>query len=313
MRDDFEIRGAEVVDVLTSHLTAPIDAETKYTEISEATGVDLSYASAFMGKLPVFMRDEAHKEQRRRLAVLLAQSRRDMEAAMLACLDDIAPVFRDTSGEIDLMFALAAPLWSAMTDVILSGRDDCDWMIESVSELPDLMNPALSLRRRKALDGMLKEVSEKAPDLLFTAMPLLVLGQRSFTGSIAASLHQVAERNSGERWCDIAFPETLGHSVIESAYREVLTDTEVAGCPHSAGTRLRCVISDRAYSDEFNIKNLYGFGSHLCLGKQISQFVWFHIGEMLATSEMRVRPGALSIAHFRPFNMPTECKIVQSR
>jgi hypothetical protein len=306
-----ELLGESARAALVSKDIDPFELSNTYDEISERTGIDLSFASAFIKTLPLFMSGLSHRDRRRNLARQLNSRRMQIEKSIDSRVNEIFDVFHSREGEIDLLVEVADPLWSAISDVLLPDQPD---LVLLAKDIPQLFNPGTSIRRRKLLNDRLQAQHPLHSNIIDEILPLLSLGVRPFSGSMALSLFEIASRYSGNSWSDISFPETFPRSSLQySSSRIARSDVTIAGCPHKAGTGFYCRITDASYSDAINAGNLYGFGAHLCLGKPLSQYAWRRICEMLKAVSMTVTPGALYVNPEAPFMTPKECSIIQGR
>lgn len=306
-----ELMGDAARTALVSRDIDPFELSDTYDEISVRTGIDLSCASSFIKTLPLFMSGQAHKARRRDLAKVLNARRREIEASIDARLARLTDLFQAREGEIDLIVEVANPLWLAVADVILP---DYPELVDLAKEIPQLFNPGTSIRRRKSLNERLQAQSALYPGLVEDILPILTLGVRPFTGSMALSIFEIALRHKEKAWTDMRLPDTFPRSSLQySSSRVARSDVTISGCPYSAGTGFYCRITDVSYSDAFNAENLYGFGAHLCLGKPLSQYAWRGVCNMLKTVSMTVRPGRLRLNPEAPFLTPRECSIIQAR
>ena len=279
---------------------------SKYREISSRIATDYSSAIQLLESLPVFLSGDEHKERRKSMAVVYAQTRKLQEKAIDQVVDEVAQSIEHRHGAFNLIDELSTPLWTALRNVICTESREVK---DLASELPELFYPGLSPRRRKSLNNKLTNILKSGNDQLLNQIALLTLGVRPFSASLALSIHKIARDNDGKRLCDIVFPTSFPDSALTYVDRISLRDTVIDGCPFSAGSRIRCTTFDSSYTDEINSKQLYGIGSHTCLGRPISVYTWNRLSNILSQSQKTIHPSALSVEDREPFTIPTKCLV----
>lgn len=277
---------------------------SKYRQISSRTAIDYSSAIQLLESLPVFLSGDEHKERRKSMAIVYAQTRKLQEKAIDQVVEEVAQSIEHRHGAFDLIDELSTPLWTALRNVICTEGEEVK---DLANELPDLFFPILSPRRRQSINNKLTRILKSGTDQLLDQLALLVLGVRPFSASLALSIHKIARDNDGKRLCDIAFPTSFPDSALTYVDRISLRDTVIDGCPFSAFSRIRCTTFDSSYTDEINSKQLYGIGSHTCLGRPISVYTWNKLSNILSQSQKTIHPSALSVEDREPFTIPTKC------
>lgn len=279
---------------------------SKYREVSLRTATDYSSAIQLLEALPVFLSGDEHKKRRKSMALVYAQTRKLQEKAIAQVVDEVGQSIEHRHGAFNLIDELSIPLWTALRNVICSESREVK---DLASELPDLFYPGSSPRKRKRLNNKLADILKSGNSQLLNQIALLTLGVRPFSSSLALSIHKIARDNDGKRLCEIEFPTSFPDSALTYVDRISMRDTVVDGCPFSAGSRIRCITFDPSYSEENNSKQLYGIGSHTCLGRPISDYTWIRLSNILSQSQKTIHPNALSVEHREPFTIPTKCLV----
>lgn len=306
MKSPVILHGPSAWEVISSseYFTYPMgDA---YRRIADNTGLDLSSVIRLMDKLPIFLSGSEHKTRRQSMAKTYAHSRIEQEQAINDVVRKIATRIEQSNGSFNLLDEISTPVWDAISTVICPNNNTLRGLI---SDLPELFNPAASVRLRKRLNDQLESFLDKAGDNLLDQITLLVLGVRPLTSSLALSLHKLARDNADRCLCDIPFPGSFPDSALRFVDRIALHDVHLNGSLYQAGTRFRCITFDESYTSEQNAKTLYGQGAHVCLGRPISQYIWGKIGEVFSNSKKRIQPGEIITTEHEPFLLTTRCFI----
>ena len=164
----------------------------------------------------------------------------------------------------------------------------------SVSQIFDRF---LGLNRRTALQSALAQLSQAitsdAGGLSTSAdyaTALLVVGHDSLAASLGASLVGLLEEAADARLCDLDYPDDLPRTGVPYVERIAQADCTIRGYEFHAEDRVRlfldaCPARGSAYEEA----PFFGRGRHLCLGKDLSQWVWRTLTQELARLPLRVR------------------------
>lgn len=282
----------------------------QYREIAKRTGINFDAAIFLLDRLPIFLNGAKHKRYRKSMAQVYAETRPDQERSVDETLGKISQQLQLYNGEIDVITNIANPIWLAVQKTILP-LDGFDH--ELISFIPELFSPQASIRRRKYLNdrisNMISDCDLSSRDELIDKISLLTLGVRPLIHSIALSIYRLAEHNHGLSLREITYPLSFYDTGLRFVDRIAKNNFELSGCPHHSGTRFRCVSFDETYSDAENSDFLFGAGSHVCLGRPISLYIWRRLTCMLSATGKNIAARELKIATHEPFIMAEICTI----
>jgi hypothetical protein len=312
MRTPITLQGEAAKNAITSKEFYAYPMADVYNELSTKSGIDFSAAILLMKHLPIFLDGDDHKDKRKRMAQVYADTRSRQEQNISSCIDQIIFEISVYNGEYDIIEGLANPIWRALQDAIC----DLDRIYiepELVREIPRLFDPNLSLRRRKLINDKISDhlsnISSFEQPEFFDRIALLVLGVRPLVNSLALSLYKIAELQKHVKLNEIEFPKSFSHSALTFVDRIARKSVEIHGQCYDEGTRFRCVTVDETYLDIENQKNMFGLGAHLCLGRPISMYIWKQLTASLGTLSKMIKPMELQYAQNEPFIVVSKAKI----
>ncbi len=272
-----QIENATVV--LRDDAYAVVDMAAHYREIERATGLDMSRAITFIERIPLFLRGEAHKNARRRLAGLLSAARPQMVAKREPHLARLQQRLGDPDGTFDLVADVLVPMYADMSTAFLP---EADHLGTEIVEFTRLFDPVTGLARRKRMNDAIGRVVAASPapagDTL-DALALTVLGHDPFIASLGLTVAGVI---GGEeplrRLCDMNWPTEIAETGLPATERDALRDTTLGTTPIAAGTRVRVDL------DALGPDSYFGIGAHLCIGRALSRESWTALASVFAGS-----------------------------
>jgi hypothetical protein len=275
----------------------------KYRLLQNLTGIDFSATVSFLEKLPVFLDGSDHKILRRELAIRLASTKAEQEAAMERTLAELMDTHFSKNGTLDLVADFSMPLWRALSRCLTKLDDSTYALIDELTSLSFF--PTLSIKRRKKINDRLADLLKDAGNDDLLAIVLITLGFRPFSGSIALSVYELAQKFEAVPLSEYEYPDDYPVSSIPYTERLATVDSNVTGRTIARDRRVRCFIHNENYETAINDDGLYGFGKHVCLGRPISQFV---MGKMISLARQyhcRLTPLRLEMMkHTEPFFLP---------
>ncbi len=252
----------------TQFTTYPM--EQMYIKLEAATSIDFSATRTLMRNLPVYMDGTEHKKTRKLMAARLAETRSAQEQSAKDALCDLHQKYFTRPCQFDLFRDFAHPLWRSISNSIVDFGPD---VMNLVDQLPGLFAPTLSIRKRILLNQQIEGVLRDGDDGILVDLALATLGVRPFTGSFALSVFDLVRSNPGKKYSELPFEPHYNESSLTFIDRIASGDVSVEGRRFAKGDHVRCITRSDRYSQSDNTSNLYGVGSHVCLGRPISQYV----------------------------------------
>lgn len=284
-----------------------------YRELSARLGRDFSASIALLDRLPTFMAGEAHKRTRQ----AMARRNEISKPAQIAATDEFLAKFaaqRLKSGEsVELMEDFARPLFQAIITAASTFNELPADIIALVERFPALFSSHTPLRQRIETNALLEKILDISGPEVLDDLALMVLGIYPLTGSIALTLHAVIRENPGIRLKDISWPGHFSESALHYVDRVCVTPATIGEERYAPDDRARCLIQSPGWTDAENRAMTFGAGSHLCLGRNLSELVWEKIVNWFAAQDFYAEAGTLRMrSGAEPFELP-ESAIVTFR
>lgn len=282
----------------------------RYRQLQARTKHDFSAAIRLLEYLPVFIDGDHHMRIRKAMAKQVSRTQKCQFSTSVEQLDQLIASKLLPGTEMDLVDDFAQPLWRAISGSIVPRNPA---MLQLVDDVPALFSPILSIAKRIELcdriEAFLNLQGEDEEDELIL-LCLATLGTRPFAGTLSLSLYEIIGSNTGKRFCEITWPEAFPVSSLRFVDRICLRPVSMVGHNFEAGERVRCFTQRSHYTVEENSSALFGFGSHTCLGKSISERVWKLVVAKLSQSTIKADCLGLTISpHNDPFYMAQEACI----
>jgi cytochrome P450 len=281
-----------------------------YKELAARFGHDFGASIAVLERLPTFMDGEAHRAMREAMARVFAAIRQPQLAVAREFLAEFAAARLRPGEQFDLMGDLARPMFRAMTGVAVTARQVPEAITDLVADVPLLFSPFTSLKTRLEINARLTALLAQHGEEIICDLGLLVLGVRPLTGGLARTLHVTVSGHQGQPLSAMAWPTRIALSPVTYVDRICLEPVTLAGEDFAAGEYLRCRIHVPEWTAEQRQTTMFGVGSHLCLGRPISELVWTAAVELFAAQDLRATAGPYSSRQGSdPFDLPAHCPI----
>lgn len=292
----------EAKEIIMSKDFRSYNMAEKYRELQSRSGIDFSASISLIETLPIFMDGNAHKATRKQMALHIASTKKEQEEAAIETADKLLRKFFTRNCKLDLLADFALPLWHSISAQIIRNEDDVQ---EIVDLIPSLFYPVLSIRKREQINSRLAEIINLKGEERLLGIALATLGARPFTGSLALSLYDAALQEKTGPVASFELGQGYRKSSLTYVDRISKSDASVGSCQFSSGQRVRCITQSSEYTEEQNLSSLYGFGTHICLGRPISQFTFNLLKEKLKTYDCRMIPENLEMMeNCDPFTLP---------
>lgn len=303
---DFELSRA----VASSRAFGAYPMADSYREMSARLGHDFGPAIALLDHLPTFMSGDGHGAMRNAMARFLGLVRQPQLAAARAFLDDFGAARLRSGSGFDLMDDFSRPLFRAMSEVAMTAKQLPASTLDLVDDVPLLFSPFTPLKQRIEINARLGALIARHGAEIVCELGVMVLGVRPLTGGLARSIHAVVAAQAGARLADMPWPDRLTISPVTYVDRVCLEPASVAGERFAAGEAVRCLIQQPEWSPEERQSTMFGVGSHLCLGRPISEILWADAVALFAACALPASAGPLTMKPASdPFELPAHCPI----
>lgn len=278
-----------------------------YRDLSVRFGHDFSPAVDIIERLPTFVSGESHK----RLRASMARANAQRSPAQIAAVAEYLHAFqhRLSSGrvEMDLLADFALPIFRAIGTASLGPRDDAGAIVALAEQIPHLFSTFTSLRQRLEINEDIRSLMAKFGDEFLDDFALLVLGARPLPGALALSLHAIFRENCGTRTGEISWPDHFTHSPLPYADRVSLRPVSIDGEAFEPDQRVRCPVQSPDWTPAENRSLMFGTGSHLCLGRGLSERIWAMVVDMFVAADCLAEAGELEMSMTsEPFDFPVK-------
>lgn len=278
-----------------------------YRDLSVRFGHDFSPAVGLIERLPTFVSGESHKRLRASMARANAQSSPAQIAAVAEHLRTLQHRLSSGRTEMDLLADFALPIFRVIGAASLQQRDDAAAIVAVAEQIPHLFSTFTSLRQRLEINEDIRALMLKFGDEFLDDFALLVLGVRPLPGALALSLHSIFRDNWGIRTGAISWPGHFTHSPLHYADRVSSGFVFVGEKEFEPNERVRCPVHSPAWSEAENVSLMFGAGSHLCLGRGLSERIWTMSIEMFAAADCLATAGVLEMSNTsEPFEYPAK-------
>ncbi len=183
-----------------------------------------------------------HAEIRKNMARVIRARATAAKRALGEQIAALVPLLCCDGARADLVRELVSPVCDKLFELLLGMPTTSEDGISS-SQIFDLY---LSLNRRKEVvakaNAMLETYSAKRDSLTTTpeyATALRMLGYDFIVGSLGVSMLHVLEQGSGERLCDISYPQDLPKTGVPYVERFAAADCRVGETLINKGDRVR--------------------------------------------------------------------------
>ena len=282
------------IGLLRDHRLAVVGTVAPLTAFAERFGCPVPAMIVAGQHIPAMLEGEAHARARRALAVILAEKREALAAAMPAVVERHVRPLRDLS-EVDLVADVLAPLSSAIFREILGiGEDDANTRFKG-GRIFDRFLSLAAIREAEvsmttALTAIVAGLGDEALESeAGSRLALSVLGRDTITGTFAVGLVDLIPASAAVRLDAIAYPSFPGDTGVPFVERIVQKDIVLHDTPIPAGGRIRIYLRGLLAEAISDPRQLFGVGHHACLGRQLSLDLWACLIGALATISREAR------------------------
>lgn len=274
----------------------------KYLALQEKFDIDFSASIRLIEKMPSFLNGETHSKVRKEMAIHIAQTRIEQEYAVSKKIDELVSRYFKFECELDLVSDFARPIWMEFSKIII--KDEvCS--LDVIYEIPELFDPTLSIRRRLAINSAIEHAIRDITEEELTIIALVALGARPFIGSMALSIYHSAQHCQGKPLHEYDWGTSYPNSALTYVDRICSGDNKIESENFCINERIRCITQAEEYTVEERADSLYGYGAHVCLGRQISQYTFDCLTDSLSRLSSSLTPVALTMeSPCDPFYFP---------
>jgi hypothetical protein len=279
-----------MIAIMKSDDFSVVDYAAEYAKMGQRTDIDWSALVEALNHIPLANESERHTQLRRDFARLISSRSATTKKLVGELVTKTVPaVFRD-GRRAELVQELIRPINDALFAGLIGAPVPDHASTPSASQIFDRF---LGLNRRKRVQSELARLSQAfaerdpATSVQYAAA-LMVVGYDSVLGSLGTSLVAVLEEGAGSRLCDLSYPDSLPRTGVPYVERVAKKDCAIPGANIHAGDRIRlileaCPMSGHAGEDT----TFFGKGRHLCVGKELSQWLWRTLAHELAKVQLK--------------------------
>lgn len=289
-----------IIEILKSADFVVTDYAGEYAKLEQRTRMDWTDIIDALHHIPLANEGEHHSKLRRDFARLIsARSAATKEPVGELVAKTVPAVFR-AGRSAELVQELIRPINNALFTGLI-GTPVPDYA--SAPSASQLLDRFLGLNRRKRVQSEIarlsKSFSEQNPATSVQyATALMQVGYDSVLGSLGTSLVALLGEGAGSRLCDLAYPDSLPRTGVPYVERVAKKDCAIQGSNIRAGDRVRLSLEAcPARGDAGEEALFFGKGRHLCVGKELSQWLWRTLAQELAKVRLKVR---ITQARLRP-------------
>lgn len=298
--------GAAARDVLSCPALNVTDLPGYYQLLADEIGRDFPLIRYYSGYLLLTNDGPRHAELRKLAAAQFNKSglaQRQARAALIAA----ATQRFATQGEFDVMAEIVRPIARSLTEALAGLSAD---FVAS-----DILSPRRSLRKNHALEARLAVMQDKvaalfpdeSEDAQAIRVTLALLGTEPLTAGLGAALLALLQENTGQRLCDIAWPDAMLEPAVKHAVRFAPASLPAETCPmRGFHVELR-MLSDPALGGKSG--EIFGIGAHSCMGRGMSIIVWRELVACLSSLKTRITLIGFEPATHWLFNAPNRIDV----
>ena len=295
--------------ILVSEAFGTYSLADQYRRLQSRLGHGFQQTIELCEMLPIFMDGEAHQSRRRLIARQLSKCRE----SQLAAADAFLCRFREHTvlpgRTVELLSQFAEPLFREIAGTILGKCSAAIEWVQLAEDVPLLFSSLTPLKKRIEIDRRLGDLFSQG-EIDPNDFAALTLGVKPLTGSLALSLHAVFAKHPQGRTADMAWPDAIPESALLYVDRVALHRVTLGEHTFAAGERARCLIRADAWTEGERHATMFGAGSHLCLGRPLSERLWQMTAACFATCELQVETAPVSIRRdSEPFDLPERCDV----
>jgi len=289
-----------IIEILKSADFVVVDYAEEYAKLQQRTRMDWADLIDALHHIPLANEGERHAQLRQDFARLIsARSVATKKLVGELVAKTVPAVFR--AGRCaELVQELIRPINDALFTGLIGAPVPDHASAPSASQIFDRF---LGLNRRKRVQSEVARLSQAFAECnpatsVQYATALMLVGYDSVLGSLGTSLVAQLGQGAGSRLCDLAYPDSLPRTGVPYVERVATKDCAIQGSNIRAGDRIRLVLEAcpaRGHAGEE--APFFGKGRHLCVGKELSQWLWRTLAQELAKVRLKVR---ITQARLRP-------------
>jgi cytochrome P450 len=282
-----------ITDILKSSEFVIPDYASGYAKLDQQSpGQGWNLVVNTLEHIPLAHEGVRHVALRRDLARLIGARSNAAKHSAAALLNRLASsVFREAT-RVDLIRDLVRPLNDTLFGELIGAP--LPKAASDTASPSQIFDRALGLNRRKQVRDEIAQFSNTFTDAKLAtsqdyAMAFVSVGYDSVLGSLGSSLVAVLKEAEGERLCDIAYPEDLPHTGVPYIERIAARDGAFQETAFARGDRFRLFLDAVPARGANRGDELYfGKGRHVCIGKELSQWLWRALVKELAKVSLKV-------------------------
>jgi cytochrome P450 len=289
-----------IVDILKSPDFVVVDYASEYAKLEQQTRIDWTGLVDALSHIPLAHEGERHSQLRRDFARLIAARSAPTKAAVGEVIAKTVPAVFQAGRDAELMSELVRPI----NDALFSGLIGAPVPEHSASPSgSQIFDRFLGLNRRKRVQNEVVRLAQAfaEQDLATSAeyaTALMLVGYDSVLGSLGTSLVSQLKQGAGARLCDLDYPDYLPQTGVPYVERVAKNDRAILRWNIQAGDRIRLMLdacpARGCIGEE---APLFGKGRHLCVGKELSQWLWQALTQEMAKVRLKV---LITEARLRP-------------
>lgn len=299
-------------EILRNPSIETIDFRKIYQTLAERLSMDFGVTLEILDHVALGLNGTEHRDIRREQTLFLKNG---SDAALEAFETDLAeclPPLMRSGGNVDFANQVVAPALSTLFSAWIGVPVNDNTCGASLSQVFDRY---LGLNRRRDIN---RRVEDRLTQMAARCerreaamrVALSIVGADSIFGGFSQSLAHIFSANAGKKLCEIEWPGEMPRTGVPYVDRIAARDVVIDGTEISAGDRLRLYVEQLGCEQDGRPAELFGLGTHVCLGKALTQRAWKALTEILSTFDARVC--LLEYQYRRPdflFNAPRKMEV----
>jgi cytochrome P450 len=289
-----------MIAIMKSDDFSVVDYAAEYSKLGQRTNLDWSGLVEALHHIPLANEGERHAQLRRDFARLISARSASTKTLVGELVAKIVPTVFRVGRNAELVHDLIRPINDALFGGLVGAPVPEHASTPSVSQIFDRF---LGLNRRKRVQSEVGRLSqafaERDPATSVQyATALMLVGYDSVLGSLGTSLVAQLDEGTGSRLCDLSYPASLPGTGVPYIERVAKKACVIQGSSIRAGDRIRLILDACPAGGHAGGETLFfGKGRHLCVGKELSQWLWRTLAQELAKLQLKA---GITEARLRP-------------
>jgi hypothetical protein len=252
------------------------------SKIEDRFNIDLEHVKKLTTFLPVTQDDLAHKELRKKMALIIQKNSPDAVNFISREVDKKINLlfYSKNKNRFDLHLDFIMPICNKFAQIVAGVNIDHELDIESLSTIFD---ETLSVDARKHLNQSIENIllrlhlESKNEDDNYLKIALMALGKDSLISSLSESIISTLLKNPNKLLSEIDWARDIPASGVPVIERVASEDFVIDNVQIKAGHRFRLYIDASGYVQEscpHHSAMYFGAGPHTCLGMSLAKKVW---------------------------------------